>query len=237
MIVKAVLFDLGNTLAVYTGNQTDDLFAGHQAFIKQLSVIALISNMGVWEEKFHRFINGKFQERNITFVETPLYELILEFISIHFSLKTNKKQIDQLISSYFSATEPNWIKTKNLYSILNQIRSKDIRMGILSNACSDQNVQNIVDNLQIRSYFDFVISSCSLRVRKPANAAFLKSINNWKFDPSEILMVGDMLSQDIQGATQMDMPSAWISYGQKNQDNKIKPTIIINQLSELVSYL
>ena len=237
MKYKAILFDLGNTLAIYKGNQSDDLYQGHLAFINQLSTLIKIDNIDKWGAHFHHYIANRFADRLETFVETPISEIIFEYVKENFNQELPDNAINELIKVYFSTTEPNWNPANNLREVLQEIKNNNVKMGILSNACSNQNVQNIVDDLEIRSFFDFVISSCYLRARKPGISAFVQSINNWDFDTNEILMVGDTMSQDIIGANALGMPSAWISYGRDEIDPDFSPTIVIKQLSDLISHL
>lgn len=237
MKIKAIVFDLGNTLAIYQGNQSKDLYHGHQAFIEQLATFVNIDSISFWTQKFHQNIQARFTNRLITNIETPLPEIIQDFVKTNFKTELHSYQIKQLETAYFSTTEPNWQPAEQLEEVLQGLKSQQYKIGILSNACSDQNVQNMVDALGVRSLFDFVFSSSALRIRKPAPQAYQKAINHWQLPSDEILMVGDTLLQDIAGAIQAKMPSVWLSYGAQPSTQDIHPTHTLTQLNQLPTIL
>ena len=235
--VKAIIFDLGNTLALYHGDQTKDLFDGHKAIIDKLTEYIQISDINYWVQKFHQEIDQRFTKRLITWVETPLDEIIFEFVQTNFKVDLSYKNLTELVESYFSTTEPNWKPAPQLIQTLQYLKSKNIKMGILSNACSDQNVQNMVDNLNIRNYFEYVYSSCSIRQRKPHQNTFEQAILNWNIPKNEIWMIGDTLSQDIEGASSFGLSTIWISHGEKGTNQLATPTLTLNHLHELISII
>ena len=234
---KAIIFDLGNTLALYHGNQSKDLFHGHHAVIKKLSEYVQLEKYDFWTQKFHQEINYRFENRLLNWIETPLKEIISEFVYSNFGEQLALDKITTLIESYFSTTEPNWQPAPQLKQILEHLKAKNIKMGILSNACSDQNVQNIVDNLNIRQYFEYVHSSCALRLRKPHQDTFHKAISDWEIPKNEIWMVGDTLSQDIIGASSAGLSTIWVTHGQQLKNPAATPTITLNNLHELISII
>ena len=235
--VKAIIFDLGNTLALYQGNQSSDLFDGHRAVINTLSKMIKIEDHQYWTQKFHNEINQRFENRLINWIETPLGEIIFEFVQSHFDKNLSDEMIVELITSYFSTTEPNWQPAPKLIETLQHLQSKNIKMGILSNACSDKNVQNMVDDLNIRNYFEYVFSSCALKLRKPHQDTFTNAISQWHYPKNEIWMVGDTLSQDVVGASSAGLSTIWISHGEVNTTPSIVPTITLNNLDELISII
>ena len=235
---KAIIFDLGNTLALYHGNQSKDLFHGHSCSHQKYCL-----NMFNWKNMIFGHKNSikrstrRFENRLLNWIETPLKEIISEFVYSNFGEQLALDKITTLIESYFSTTEPNWQPAPQLKQILEHLKAKNIKMGILSNACSDQNVQNIVDNLNIRQYFEYVHSSCALRLRKPHQDTFHKAISDWDIPKNEIWMVGDTLSQDIIGASSAGLSTIWITHGEQLKNPAATPTITLNNLHELISII
>jgi len=59
--------------------------------------------------------------------------------------------------------------------------------------------------------FDFVITSEAVRCNKPGKAIFQKAIACAKVSASELLMVGDSLTEDMLPAREMGMNCVWMN--------------------------
>ena len=62
-----------------------------------------------------------------------------------------------------------------------------------------------------RFVFDCIITSEDMRCNKPAPALFHKVSERLSLPTSQIVMIGDSLTEDIQGASSVGMPAIWIS--------------------------
>ena len=95
-----------------------------------------------------------------------------------------------------------------------------------------------MDNAELSKYFSYFFISEEMGVNKPESKFFdiiFESIENK--DKSSILMIGDDLTFDIQGAINAGIDSCWINKKSKENSLGINPTFIINSLEELLVYL
>ena len=95
-----------------------------------------------------------------------------------------------------------------------------------------------LDNAGISRYFSRFFISEAMGVNKPDKKFFdiiLENIGNQ--DKSSLLMIGDDLSSDIQGAINVGINSCW--FNQKGKENSlgIKPTFTIYSFEELLPFL
>ena len=109
-------------------------------------------------------------------------------------------------------------------------------MGIISNAGDDRDVQQLVENFDIGSFFDIVLTSAACGYRKPHKRIFELALEYFNIRAEEVAMVGDTLSADILGANQMGMYSIWITRRvEKEPEGELpaQPQAVINSLAEL----
>jgi len=124
--------------------------------------------------------------------------------------------------------------------MLRKLEEDGYRLGLISNAGDDQDVQQLIQRFDISHYFDFIITSAACSYRKPHPRIFELALSNWYFLPSEAVMVGDNLDADIRGAKNAGLYAVWISRraGHRNGDPlPVQPDAQLSALSELPAIL
>jgi FMN phosphatase YigB (HAD superfamily) len=114
------------------------------------------------------------------------------------------------------------------------------RLGMISNAADDENVQELVDKGQLRPYFEFILSSAACGIRKPDPHIFQLALEHFRVPPEKTVMVGDTLEADILGANQLGIYSIWIPRHAENPPEgelPIQPQAVVPSLSELPKLL
>ena len=138
-----------------------------------------------------------------------------------------------------SITQTNWILEEDTLATIQKLKSKKYHLGIFSNAGDDKDVQELIENFGIRSYFDFVLTSAACYYRKPHPRAFEIALAQWSISPEDAVMIGDSLQADIYGAKNLDMQTIWITRrAQFNADDeqRIQPDFSLRSLNELLPY-
>ena len=108
------------------------------------------------------------------------------------------------------------------------------RLGLLSNFDDAQCGREVLADTGVADLFEAVIISAEVRLRKPDRRIFDHIRAMLRLEPSEILFVGDTPRDDILGATEAGMRTAWISKGATAISEGIPdPDFIIPDLSEL----
>ena len=86
----------------------------------------------------------------------------------------------------------------------------------------------------ISKYFDDIIISEEVKVAKPDAKIFELALNNVDYtNKSNLLMVGDSLTSDIQGGINFGIDTCWFNPNKIVNKTKIKPTYEISNLVEL----
>jgi putative hydrolase of the HAD superfamily len=144
--------------------------------------------------------------------------------------------LDQL----FSITQTNWTLEEDTLPTLQKLEEDGYRMGLISNAGDDQDVQQLARRFGIAQYFDFILTSAACSYRKPHKRIFELALSNWYFLPSEAVMVGDNLEADVRGAQSVGLFAVWLSRraGERTEDQRsIQPDASLSSLSELPAFL
>jgi len=114
---------------------------------------------------------------------------------------------------------------------------KDYRITVVTNGLIDVQTTRIKKS-NIAKYFEDVVISEEIEVLKPDPKIFEIALNNIKHtDKSKVLMVGDSLTNDIQGGINFGIDTCWYNPNKIVNSTEIKPTYEINNLMELKTIL
>lgn len=99
-------------------------------------------------------------------------------------------------------------------------------------------LQNIKLRLtpELVPYFKHIVISGEFGIGKPHPSIFEHALQLTGHNPKDVLMVGDNLKTDIQGANQTGIPSVWLNRYGKKTENEL-PTHEITSLDELLPLL
>jgi len=116
---------------------------------------------------------------------------------------------------------------------LRALAAAGYRLGLLSNW--SPNLPNVLDRLNIRHHFEFIIVSSLVGLAKPDPAIFDLAVDKSGCRPEELLYVGDSPAADVAGSRAAGWDSALIA--RRDHSSEIKATFKINNLMELTTLL
>jgi HAD superfamily hydrolase (TIGR01549 family) len=127
-----------------------------------------------------------------------------------------KTQIDTV--SYEQEVEEEQASAQ-IYSetkkVLNKLKDQKIRMGLISNLASPYRAPFF--NLGIDGYFEKILFSCDVGLRKTDPRIYKKIIQQFEVDPAYILMVGDKIHADVNGPISAGMNAVHLDRTGKSQ--------------------
>jgi HAD superfamily hydrolase (TIGR01549 family) len=238
--VRAVLFDLGGTL-MYERATWDAINArADEALTNYLRREGMELNLSTFPREFRKRLRKYFQQREKDLLETT-YSFVLRDVLRDKGYgdvpeSTLRTGLDQL----FAITQTNWTIEDDTLPTLQKLDDDGYRMGLISNAGDDQDVQQLARRFGIAQYFDFILTSAACSYRKPHRRIFELALSNWYFLPSEAVMVGDNLDADVRGAQSVGLFAVWLSRraGERTEDQRsIQPDASLASLSELPAFL
>jgi HAD superfamily hydrolase (TIGR01549 family) len=238
--IKAILFDVGNTLIYFDGVKENMRAQAIDAMVTCLKCWGLDLDKAKLSHDFRTRQDAYYRQREIDHVERTRASILRETLATHGFPNVRENILRDALDAMLDVMKGFWTPDTEASSLLETLRLRGLRLGILSNTPDDAEVQVLVDKGQIRSYFDFVISSASCGVRKPDPRIFNIALSRWQIAPQHVAMVGDSLEEDIQGGNQAGLFTIWISrWAQMDQPAKgnIIPDATIKALTELENVL
>jgi HAD superfamily hydrolase (TIGR01662 family) len=234
-----ILFDLGNTLMYYDAPWPASLSEPCEALYQ---VLKILPGFSVPKEQFIPVFSDRlsnyFDERDTEYIEFSsmfiLKQTLIEFGCPEFS----GSQLRPALNAMYAVSQAHWQPEAEAIPVLTTLKDSGYHMGLLSNAADDQDVQTLVDKAKIRPFFDWVISSAGVGIRKPSRWVFQMALERWHAPQDEVVMVGDTLNADILGARNSGIASVWVTRRvnhEKMQETakEILPDAEIASLSEL----
>jgi putative hydrolase of the HAD superfamily len=242
MKIQAVLFDLGNTLmhAVDPDGWPQVLQQGNQALMDYLCENGLDIDCDNFAGEFNDRLRKYYSEREKLMLETSTFSVLKELIAEKGFKNVTDDFLRRALDQHYAVTQQNWQLEDDTLACLDSLKNGFIKMGILSNAGDDRDVAQLVDKFNIRSYFEFVLTSAACGYRKPHKRIFELALENLNVLSEHIAVVGDKLDADIQGANRVGMYSIWISRRSELPSNgvlPVQPKAIVNTLHELSSLI
>jgi len=123
--------------------------------------------------------------------------------------------------------------------VIQSLFNRGYRLGVISNTVSSEQTPDFLAEMNLDNYFELVLLSCNIGIRKPDPAIFFEATRHMGVDPKNCAYVGDQVDRDILGSQNAGFPvSVLIDHlDSPTGDPKLnlpKPTHTINSLTELL---
>lgn len=239
-MIQGVIFDLGSTL-IYAAHDQNwgavmprmqaDLLAHLQARGYALQPEAFFSRLRANYAIFD-------QQRQADWVEYTASYLIATTLADLGAPAPSPDLLAEAARAYFAYSETLYQLMPGAHETLRELRAAGLRLGLISNASDDDNVQRLIDNARLREYFDPILVSAAVGLRKPNPRIFELVLAAWGLPPTAVTMVGDTLGADILGAQLAGLRHVWLSAHADVPANRahrgnITPEAEIQALAEL----
>jgi HAD superfamily hydrolase (TIGR01662 family) len=239
---RYVLFDLGSTLIYFEGDWAKIMETALQEATAYLRSQGLDLDEQAFPEAYYALIQEYYQKRNDTFVEYTSAHVLEAALRAHSLPAPAPDVMRQALRVLYGVTQAHWRREEDAIPALRELLARGCRLGIVSNAADDEDVQTLVDNAGLRSYFDFILTSARAGVRKPSPRIFQQALAFWNAAPEQTVMVGDTVAADVAGANALGIASVWIVRRGDTPENRAAarqtpPGAAIYALSELPALL
>src|SRR2546426_8943050 len=193
---KAIFFDLGETLV--TQNIEDNMVTRNA--LREISPI--LPKRVSPEKLFELYREGyKINEaiRSRHHVEIPIQVWMRQLLELIIDDNPSDQLVRKAIKIIVEARAANAVAFDDADSTLRKLSGRDVKLGIISNVSSHEVAMGILDNVRLTQYFDEVVTSASVGIRKPDPGIFRYALMQFKVRPEQAVMVGDSEIHDIGG--------------------------------------
>ena len=236
--IRAVIFDLGNTLIYFEGAWPQVMQRADRELLAYLRSAGLPLDEALFLDRFRTRLIEYYEEREAEFIELTTAYVLRNVLYEMGHANVDDALLEPALERLFAVSQEHWKREPDAIPTLDALKASGYPLGVISNASNDTDVQTLVDKTELRPYFDFVLSSAAIGIRKPNPRIFSTSLESWGFAPSQVAMVGDTLGADILGARNAGLFSIWLtrradSPGNHDHLDTIQPDATIETLGEL----
>lgn len=239
---SCVLFDLGATLLYFDSPFAPVLEEASRVAARMLSQMGGTLNEADFARSHQALTNVFYQKRDVDQVEYSAAFMLREALKAYHLPDLSEPDLQRVLRTMYAVSQAHWQVEPDALSTLAELQASGYRMGIVSNAADDTDVQTLVDQSQLRPFFDFILTSARAGYRKPSPRIFRQALAHWGAEPRQTVMIGDTISADVAGANALGMASIWIKRRADTPENRAAfyryaPSAVVNSLAEIPALL
>jgi putative hydrolase of the HAD superfamily len=211
--IDTVIFDLDQTLL--DKDQSLSNFANYQ--YEKFSLVRFIADKNDFIEKFSEL-------NNIVMPKEEVYEKLIAIFDIEKSL------YDELLDDLNNNFHLHSVGFPDLHECLGELKERGYKLGMVTNG-RDFYQRYKVLALGISDYFNDIVTSGAVKIKKPDPEIFRIALTNLKSSSERCIFVGDSLKADVIPAKELGMFTIL-----KSKDTSIAiPDAICDDLKEIPS--
>ena len=218
-MIKAVIFDLDNTLTDFMRMKENAVVAAVDAMVD--------AGLRFPPDRIKEIIYKVYEEKGIEFQN--VFDVALEELLGEVDFKVQAAGI----VAYRRAREASLVLYPHVKITLIELMKRGIRLAVVSDAPRQEAWLRLC-YLQLHHMFDFVSTFEDAGARKPSPIPFQKALDYFGFEPEEAIMVGDWPERDITGADQIGMRTVFARYGNTFGTKDSGAEHDINDIYELI---
>lgn len=201
--IDAVMFDLGGTLIDLEPSK-DVVF--HRVLARHGHEVPLAAVTNAVNEAEREYDE---ESANLDGVhEDRFWEEFDRFVLDRLAFKGDFSRFAKDVSQEFGGIVPkveSWKEHEDARPLIEDLRTRGFRLGVISNATDL--ARRVMDHLGLTRYFETIVISDDVGVRKPDTRIFLMAAKLARAAPSRCLYLGDKYAVDVVGARRAGMNS------------------------------
>lgn len=239
MQIRGLIFDLGHTLI--------DLPVDPQGLRRQMFAAALEAlrrhglaiDPAAFTNTLERWMERRSGQESEEWIEHPLTEtfaLALEEIGFP---GLPEATIREAVRAFLAPQEACWRTFPDTHETLEALQARGYRLALLTNSGDADHSWRLIERFGLRRYFDPIVISAAVGLRKPHPWLFLDIARRWGLPPAAIAVVGDLPEADLRGARLAGMRAIWavMAHGPRPLPDGLQPDAVIHALRELLHVL
>ena len=221
-MIKAIIFDLDNTLVDFMGMKRNAVSAAIHAMID--------AGLQLSPDEAQQRIDEIYKERGIEF-QNVFDQLLYDVFK-----KVDYKILSAGVISYRRAREASLVPYPHVTLTLVELLKRGLKLAVVSDAPGREAWLRL-SYLNFAHLFDCVVTFDDTGERKPSPAPFRKALEMLRVHPDETLMVGDWPERDVVGAGQIGISTVFARYGDTFGTVESNADYDINDISEILGVI
>ncbi len=240
MPVRAVLFDLGNTLWHIPDPPPQDAVR-HETVRR---ILARLRSWGIEPSDEHRFL-GRDIRLAITEADRRAYETdcvspdfrtLVHNVAARRGLQLTPEQAEELWETWnLGGAFFGRRLFEDAIETIGELRGRGYQLACVTNrAFSGRGFVAELEEVGLADKFDALSVSCDVGYMKPHRRIFEHALELLGTAPDEAVMVGDSLRADVEGARALGMTGVWRRYARSPERiDGSKPDFAVDELREI----
>ncbi len=221
-MIKAVIFDLDNTLVDFMGMKIQAIDAAINSMID--------AGLQLPAEEVRSRIDAIYKERGIEF-QNVFDQLLYDVFQ-----KVDYKILSAGIIAYRRAREAALVPYPHVSLTLVDLVKRGMKLAVVSDAPRREAWLRLC-YLSFHHFFDAVVTFEDTGERKPSPAPFRLALDLLEVQPQEAIMVGDWPERDVVGAAQVGMITVFARYGDTFGTNISDARYDIDDISQVLEII
>ena len=211
-MIHGAIFDLGSTLIHFDGDWNAVLQESRAVFATYLIEEGFDVEYDLFVQRFKETIDSEFKQRQVDNIERPLSNIARDVLAEFGYADISNEALTTGLVQMYAISEAHWHLDPAAIEVLTNLADAGLNLGLISNAADEANVQRLINKANIRAFFDPIIISAGVGIRKPDRRVFDMVLEDWTMPSHEVVMIGDSLKADILGAQLAGMHQIWINH-------------------------
>jgi HAD superfamily hydrolase (TIGR01549 family) len=234
-VIKAILFDLGDTLLDFGPINTTGLFArGARLAYRYLQRLGFhmppfrdYHRRRLWAIRWH-YVKSRITQREFDSLG------LLAGMERSMGHLLTPEQTEELAWQWYRPLGRCASVEEGLHGVLDGFRKDGLSLGIVSNTFVPGEVlDRHLAELRLLEYLPLRVYSCDVRYRKPHARIFQIALDRLAIRAAEAVFVGDSLFADVAGARRVGMISVLKDPTGAKKHRRIRPNHRVTCLKEL----
>ncbi len=206
--IRAAFFDLGETLV--TQNIEDNMVTK-----QALQVIARMIPKGKRSEDLYRIYQRGYKVNQALRlkhqVEIPIQTWMTQLLRSALEKDPDQRLIQRAVKVVARYRGANALAFKDARPSLEKLARQRVRLGVISNISSHEVALTILKHVRLENYFDKVVTSALVGVRKPDPGIFRFALFQFGLNPEQAVHIGDSEVMDVRGAKAVGLRTILVS--------------------------
>lgn len=198
-MIKAIIFDIDNTLIDFMSMKKDASAAAANAMIE--------AGLQDYPENLADRLFTFYLDHGIESDDAFEEYLLQEYNTVDYKI------LAAAVNAYLREKYLHLKPYPGVLDTLRKLKRQGFKLGVVSDGPRLKAWMRL-NEAGLDDYFDAVVTYEDTGERKPAKAPFLRICNELKVNPEECLMIGDWPERDVEGGQSVGMKTCLAKYGQ-----------------------
>jgi len=238
-LLKGAIFDLGETLMHLTVTWEQVREWRMKAIYETFTEHGVILNPGDVKREYLRLHEEESEHAARTLEEIEIRESFVKLFDRLGVKPGQQPEMEDLVKRFFALEAESWILFPGIPEMLQRVRDLGLKMGLLSNARNDWAVREIMERLGLTRYFDVILTSAALGVRKPRPEPFREMLRLLRIEAAGAVMVGNSMEADVAGAAPLGIKTIRVMFGDNvdeltiGRESTVDPDVTVSAASDV----